>query len=178
MIDEAFGRDPEEPVRGFLLTPPEREPGTVFAYSQPCTYALASVIQRNAGMTLTEYLRPRLFDPLGIGPVGWQAWPADRELGFTGLHVRTEDVAKFGLLYLQHGRWSGHQLLPESWVAEATSVQVETAGCQPNRDWEQGYGFQFWKSTHGYRGDGAFGQFCRVLPEHDVVIATTAGTDE
>ena len=70
MLLEAVTRDRSEPIRGFLLSPPEHEPGTVFAYSQPCTYALASVIQRNAGMPLTQYLRPRLFDPLGIGPVG------------------------------------------------------------------------------------------------------------
>ena len=72
MADEALSRDQTEPVRGFLLVPPDREPGSVFAYSQPCTYTLASIIQRNAGMPLTEYLRPRLFDPLGIGHVGWQ----------------------------------------------------------------------------------------------------------
>src|SRR5208337_1443718 len=69
MLGEAIMRDLEEPVRGFLLMPPDRDPGTVFAYSQPCTYALASIIQRNAGMPLTQYLRPRLFDPLGIGHV-------------------------------------------------------------------------------------------------------------
>ena len=91
------------PVRGFLLIPPDRDPGTVFAYSQPCTYALASIIQRNAGMPLTQYLRPRLFDPLGIGHVGWHTFPPGREQGFSGLHARTEDIAKLGLLYLQRG---------------------------------------------------------------------------
>ena len=71
VLGEALERDQQEPVRGFLLIPPDRDPGTVFAYSQPCTYTLASIIQRNAGMSLTRYLRPRLFDPLGIGHVGW-----------------------------------------------------------------------------------------------------------
>jgi hypothetical protein len=175
MLGEALMRDPDEPVRGFLLIPPDREPGTVFAYSQPCTYALASIIQRNAGMPLTQYLRPRLFDPLGIGPVGWQTFPPGREQGFSGLHARTEDIAKLGLLYLQRGRWDGAQLIDESWVAEATSVQVANPG-EADPDWRQGYGFQFWMSRHGYRGDGAFGQFCVVLPEQDAVIVTTAYT--
>src|SRR3984893_5111813 len=175
MLGEALMRDREEPVRGFLLIPPDRDPGTVFAYSQPCTYALASIIQRNAGMPLTQYLRPRLFDPLGIGQVGWHTFPPGREQGFSGLHARTEDIAKLGLLYLQGGRWEGAQLIGEKWVAEATSQQVANPA-EPNPDWRQGYGFPFWMSRHGYRGDGAFGQFCLVLPEQDTVIATTACT--
>jgi CubicO group peptidase (beta-lactamase class C family) len=175
MLPEAVGRDRDEPVRGFLLIPPDREPGTVFAYSQPCTYTLASIIQRNAGMPLTRYLRPRLFDPLGIGHVGWHTFPPGREQGFSGLHARTEDIAKLGLLYLQRGQWEGVKLIDEKWVAEATSQQVSNPA-EPNPDWRQGYGFQFWMSRHGYRGDGAFGQFCVILPEQDTVIATTAYT--
>ena len=176
-LGEALERDPEEPVRGFLLTPPDLDPGTVFAYNQPCTYTLGSIIQRNAGMPLTRYLRPRLFDPLGIGHVGWHTFPPGRQQGFIGLHARTEDIAKLGLLYLQQGQWEGTQLISKEWVAEATSAQVSNAqNTQP--DWQQGYGFQFWVSRHGYRGDGAFGQFCVVLPEQDAVIVTTAYTFE
>ena len=171
----ALERDRAEPVRGFLLTPPDRDPGTVFAYNQPCTYSLGSIVQRNAGQSLTGYLRTRLLDPLGIGPVGWHTFPPGRQQGFSGLYARTEDVAKLGLLYLQRGRWEGAQLLPEAWVAEATSPQVSNAA-NPEPDWAQGYGFQFWMARHGYRGDGAFGQFCVVLPEHDAVIVTTAYT--
>ncbi len=176
-MDEAFANDRDEPVRGFLAIPPDEEPGTVFAYNQPCTYALAAVIQRESGQSLTDYLRPRLFDPLGIGDVGWQSWPPGRELGFTGLHARTEDVAKLGQLYLQRGRWGEQQLIPEEWVAEATSKHVDNPR-EPNVDWRQGYGYQFWMQRHGYRGDGAFGQFCLVLPEHDTVVATTASTEQ
>jgi CubicO group peptidase (beta-lactamase class C family) len=175
MLFEALKRDPEEPVRGFLLSPPDHDPGTYFAYSQPCTYTLASIIQRNAGMSLSRYLRPRLFDPLGIGHVGWQTFPPGREQGFSGLHARTEDIAKLGLLYLRQGQWEGAQLISPEWVAEATSEQVSNSG-NPSPDWRLGYGFQFWMSRHGYRGDGAFGQFCVILPEQDAVIVTTAYT--
>ena len=176
MLQEAIAHDPQEPVRGFLLVPPDEEPGTVFAYSQPCTYTLAAIIQRVTGMRLTEYLRPRLFDPLGIGEVGWLTWPPGREQGFSGLFARTEDVAKLGQLYLQGGRWGEDQLLPERYVDQATSRHVDTPN-QDNVDWRQGYGFQFWMARHGYRGDGAFGQFCVVLPAHDAVIVTTGGTE-
>ena len=116
-----------------------------------------------------------MFDPLGIGPVGWHTFPPGREQGFSGLHARTEDIAKLGLLYLQRGRWEGAQLIGEEWVAQATSKQISNPG-EPNPDWRQGYGFQFWMSRHGYRGDGAFGQFCVILPEQETVIATTAYT--
>jgi hypothetical protein len=165
-----------EPVRGFLMIPPDRPPGTVFAYNQPCTYSLAAIIQRQSGQTLIDYLRPRLFDPLGIDRAGWQQHPAGRDIGFSGLHATTDALARLGLLYLQRGVWNGARLLSEEWVAEATRVQIESPN-EPKPDWQQGYGFQFWMSRHGYRGDGAYGQFCVVLPEQDAVIATTAATE-
>jgi CubicO group peptidase (beta-lactamase class C family) len=173
---DAQASDPKDPVRGFLLNPPDESPGSVFAYSQPCTFTLAAIIQRRAGMRLSEYLRPRLLEPLGIGEVAWQADPSGRELGFSGLFAGTEDVAKLGQLYLQRGRWGERQLLPVSYVDEATSVQVPTPD-EENVDWRQGYGYQFWLSRHGYRADGAFGQFALVLPEQDTVVAVTAGTE-
>ena len=176
MREEVLARDPKEPVRGFLLIPPDEEPGSIFAYSQPCTYTLAAIIQRTVGMRLSAYLRPRLFDPLGIGEVGWLTWQPGLEQGFSGLFARTEDVAKLGQLYLRRGRWGDTRLLPERYVDQATSRQIDTPN-QDNVDWRQGYGFQFWMARHGYRGDGAFGQFCVVLPEQDAVIATTGGTE-
>ena len=175
-IEQARALDPAEPVRGFLLIPPDREPGTVFAYNQPCTYSLGAIVQRLSGQTLIEYLRPRLFDPLGIDRAGWQQHPEGRDVGFTGLHATTDAIARLGLLYLQRGIWNGTRLLSEEWVAAATRVQVDNPN-EPHPDWRQGYGFQFWMSRHGYRGDGAYGQFCLVLPEQDAVIATTAATE-
>jgi CubicO group peptidase (beta-lactamase class C family) len=173
--ERAMALDPNEIVRGFLLLPPDRDPGTVFAYNQPATYTLATIVQKVTGKTLTEYLRPRLFDPLGIDEVVWLQRPAGRDMGFTGLHATTDAIARLGLLYLQDGVWEGKRLLPATWVAEATRSHVSNAE-EPNPDWQQGYGFQFWMSRHGYRGDGAYGQFCVVLPTHDAVIAMTAAT--
>jgi CubicO group peptidase (beta-lactamase class C family) len=176
---EAFALDRAEPVRGFLLIPPERDPGTVFAYNQPTTYTLAALVQRLSGQSLTEYLRPRILDPLGIGEVAWIQHPRGRDLGFSGLHATTDAIARLGLLHLQDGVWDGRRLLPSSWVAEATRPHISNSDGTAEgaaSDWQQGYGFQFWMSRHGYRGDGAYGQFCVVLPEHDAVIATTAST--
>ncbi len=177
MWPEAVAADPQEPVHGFLVSAaPEAAPGSVFAYSQPCTYTVAAAIQRRTGQRLSEYLRPRLFDPLGIGEVGWRCFPPGREQGFSGLFARLEDVAKLGQLYLQRGRWGDDQLIPAVYVDEATSAQVPSPG-EDKVDWAQGYGYCFWMARHGYRGDGAFGQFCIVLPEHDAVIAITGGTE-
>lgn len=176
-LDRALAIDPAHPVRGFLLLPPDEEPGTVFAYNQPCTYTLASIISRRSGQGLTEYLRPRLLDPLGIGEVAWHRDHAGLELGFSGLHATTDAVARLGQLYLQGGRWGDEQLLPEAWVEDATRSHVANEGLGRPVDWSQGYGFQFWISRHGYRGDGAYGQFCVVLPEHDAVLAMTAATE-
>ncbi len=175
--DEVSARFADHPVRGLLTIPPDAEPGSLFAYNQLCTYAIAAALQRATGQRLTAYLRPRLLDPLGIGEVGWHSWPPGCELGFSGLHARTEDVAKLGQLYLQRGRWDGTQLLDEALVAEATRAHVDNAAQQDNVDWQQGYGWQFWIARHGYRGDGAFGQFCVVLPEHDTVVAMTGCTE-
>ena len=177
MWDESVARDRDEPVRGFLLAPPQQEPGSVFAYNQSCTYTIAAIIQRTAGTTLSAYLRPRLLDPLGIGEVAWATWPPGREQGFSGLFARTEDVAKLGQLYLQRGRWGERQLIPEEYVAEATSARVANPH-EENVDWRQGYGYQFWVSRHGFRGDGAFCQLCVVLPEQDAVVAITGGTEQ
>jgi CubicO group peptidase (beta-lactamase class C family) len=175
MWDLAVERDAAEPVRGFLLLPPPHAPGTVFAYNQPATYSVAAIVQRATGETLVDYLRPRLLDPLGVGPVGWQQQPPGRDLGFSGLHASTDAIARLGQLLLQRGEWQGQRLLPAEWVDEATRSHVANPD-EPNVDWQQGYGFQFWMSRHGYRGDGAFGQFCLVLPEQDMVVAITAAT--
>ncbi|WP_095757673.1 serine hydrolase domain-containing protein [Streptomyces xinghaiensis] len=179
-VEEAYQRDPAEPVRGFLLLPPDQDPGTVFAYNQPATYTLAAIVQRVSGQSLTGYLRPRLLDPLGIGEVSWRRDRTGRELGFSGLHATTGAVARLGELYLRDGVWQGRRLLPEGWAARAARPRIPTAGAMGDadrQDWDRGYGYQFWMSRHGYRGDGAYGQFCLVLPEQDAVIATTAATE-
>src|SRR5207245_4512453 len=98
--------------------------------------------------------------------------------GGFGLKLRTEDIAKFGLLYLQKGKWNGKQLVPAAWVEQATSKQVSN-GSDPTKDWDQGYGFQFWRCRHGaFRGDGANGQFCIVMPQQDAVLAITSGVGD
>ncbi|QQS45500.1 MAG: serine hydrolase [Acidobacteriota bacterium] len=151
------------------------KPGTHFLYNSPATYMLSAIVQKTTGMTVLDYLRPRLFEPLKIENSTWVTSPEGITAGAYGLMVRTEDIAKFGQLYLQKGMWNGRQLVPAAWVAEATSLQTSN-GSAPTSDWDQGYGYQFWRSRqNAYRGDGAFGQYCIVIPEKDAVVAITSG---
>jgi len=137
---------------------------------------LSAMVQKATGLTVLDYLRPRLFEPLGIENPTWEASPQGISLGGFGLSVRTEDIARFGQLYLQKGLWQGKRLVPAEWIEAATARQVSN-GSNPASDWEQGYGYQFWRCRHGYyRGDGAFGQFCVVMPDQDAVVAITSGT--
>ncbi len=168
-------RGEENWARAFLAKPVPFKPGTHFLYNTSATYMLSAIVQKVTGETVLDYLRQRLFDPLGIEEPTWGSSPQGVTLGGYGLSVRTEDIAKFGQLYLQKGTWQDKQLVPKSWVKAATSLQTAN-GSNPRSDWDQGYGYQFWRSRHGaYRGDGAFGQFCIVLPERDAVIAITSG---
>ncbi len=165
-------------VKTFLAHPVPHKPGAHFQYNSPATYMQSAIVQKVTGQTVLDYLQPRLFEPLGIENATWMTSPQGLSTGGWGLMVCTEDIAKFGQLYLQKGKWNEQQLIPATWVEEATSKQVSN-GSDPARDWDQGYGFQFWRCRHGaYRGDGAFGQFCIVLPEQDAVIAITADTKD
>ncbi len=162
-------------AKAFLEHPVPHKPGTHFLYNTSATYMLSAIVQKATGTTVLDYLRPRLFEPLGIEHPTWGTSPQGVSLGGYGLSVRTEDIARFGQLYLQKGKWQGKQVVPAAWVEAATARQTSN-GSNPKSDWDQGYGYQFWRSRHGaYRGDGAFGQYCIVMPEQDAVIAITSG---
>ena len=169
------GEDDNWP-RAFLSLPVEHEPGSWFVYNTAATYILSAIVTKLTGESLLDYLRPRLFDPLGIANPTWETDPSGVSIGGSGMHATTEDIARFGQLYLQQGQWQGEQLVPEAWIAEATRAHSDNSNTQSNPDWTVGYGYQFWRCRHdAYRGDGAFGQFCVVMPEQDAVLAITSG---
>ena len=176
--DEANVYAAENWAEAFLDHPVPHLPGTHFRYNTPATYMLSAIVQHVTGQTVHDYLQPRLYRPLGIDNPIWETSPQGVTLGGFGLSIRTEDIARFGQLYLQKGVWQGEQLVPASWVEAATSLQTSN-GSNPESDWNQGYGYQFWRSRHNtYRGDGAFGQYCIVMPELDAVIAITSGVGD
>jgi len=165
-------------AKSFLAQAVPHLPGTHFKYNTPATFMQSAIVQKVTGQTVLEFLQPRLFEPLGIDDPVWDTNFQGISLGGYGLRVRTEDIAKFGQLYLQKGRWQGKQLLTPEWVEMASAKQTSN-GSNPKSDWNQGYGFQFWRCRHNaYRGDGAFGQYCVVMPEQDAVVAITSGVKD
>ena len=167
-------------VKEFLNTPIKYQPGTKFLYNSPATYMLSAIVQKVTGQRVIDYLKPRLFDPLGISGIDWEIDPKGINTGGWGLRLKTEDMAKFGQLFLQKGKWNGKQILPASWVEEASTMKIlqdpnATQSRKDSSDWLQGYCYQMWRCrNNGYRADGANGQFIIVLPDKDAVIAITA----
>jgi CubicO group peptidase (beta-lactamase class C family) len=165
-------------VRGFLGREVVYDPGTHFLYNNGASYTLSAIVSKVTGMSALDYLRPRLLDPIGIDHATWTTCPKGVSMGATELRITTESIARFGQFYLDRGVWNRQQLLSAEWIDLATSFQVPNAnGAQS--DWEQGYGFQFWRCRHDcYRGDGAFGQFCIVIPKFNMVVAMTSSVSD
>jgi len=160
-------------IRAFLGVPIRYTPGTHFIYNSGATYMLSAILQKITGMSLLDYLQPRLLTPLGIANANWDTSPQGIQMGGWGLSITTEAIARFGQLYLQKGLWNGQQIVPTAWIEEATAYQVSTVS-NTSSDWQQGYGYQFWRCQDGaYRGDGAFGQYCIVMPDQEAVLAIT-----
>jgi hypothetical protein len=174
--EEPWSDEPDW-VRSFLHAPIEKAPGSHFLYNSLATYVVGRIVARTTGERLLDYLGPRLLDPLEIVGATWEQCPQGFDTAGWGLSVTTGAIARFGELYRLDGVWKGSRLLPEGWVGEATRSHIENGDPASPSDWSQGYGFQFWRCRHGaYRGDGAFGQFCVVHPQRELVVAITAGT--
>jgi CubicO group peptidase (beta-lactamase class C family) len=174
--DEPNLRASQDWIKTFFAHPVPREPGSFFRYNTPATFMQSAIVQKVTGQNVVDYLQTRLFDPLGIDAPKWDKNPQGISIGGYGLYLTTEDIAKFGQLYLQKGRWENQQLIPSDWVQEASSKQVSN-GSDAASDWNQGYGYQFWRCRHNaFRGDGKDGQFCIVLPDQDAVVVMTANT--
>lgn len=166
--------------KSFMSSPVENKPGTVFKYNNMATFMLSAIVQKATGEKLLDYLKPRLFEPLGIQHFTWDETREGYTFGAIGLRIGSEDMAKFGQMLLQKGKWNGKQIIPQSWVEEATAFQIKSndpGNTLPKElnDWEQGYGYQFWMGRHNtYRADGLGGQFIIVLPEKDAVVVLTS----
>ena len=142
-------------------------------YNSGASFMLSSIAKQVTGQTAHEYLKPRLYDPMDIVGATWTENFEGINMGASHLRMRTEDLAKFGQLYLQQGRWNGKQLISQNWVMEATSRQMVNG--KNDSSWGCGYGFQFWLNPPGgFRADGAFGQFSIVLPKQDAVVVITS----
>ncbi len=169
-------------VKAFLALPIIHEPGTKFLYNTMATYMLSAIVQKVTGEKVIDFLKPRLFDPLAIEGEDWEVDPRGINTGGWGLRLKTEDMAKFGQLFLQKGKWNGKRVLPAAWVEEASTKKIDQNPDTPqavrdSSDWLQGYCYQMWRCRHdAYRADGAYGQYIIMMPEKDAVIAVTSET--
>ena len=175
------GAAPEERdwAKAFLSVQPDMRPGSTFVYDSGCTYMLSRIVAKTTGQDLLDYMKPRLFDPLGIGNPVWDRCPLGYSLGGSGLRLRTAQSLPFGQMLLQGGEWEGRRIVSADWVREATSFQIATDNCGFFYDKSLGYGYQFWIAREGaYRASGAHGQGCFVLPHKDAVITYNAHTPD
>ncbi len=170
-------------VKAMLHNKIDREPGTGFKYDSGATHLLAAIVEKVSGRPMMDFLRERLFDPLGMRSPWSTVSPTGVACGGWGMNMTTRDLARFGQFLLQEGRWGDRQLLSREWVRLATGRQTWSGGIVVHSktigsgsDWNQGYGFQFWRCRHdAYRADGAAGQYTIVMPEQDAVVSINAG---
>ena len=176
-------RDGGDWVKEFLSKDFFRKPGTGFKYDSDATYMLAAIVEKKSGMKMMDYLQKNMFDQIGIAKAWTTCSPQGIPCGGWGMNMTTRELARFGQLYLNRGRWDGKRVLSSDWVSLATTRQtwsgwqnVGVKALGEGSDWEQGYGFQFWRCRHGaYRADGAGGQYTVVIPEKDMVVSAHAG---
>lgn len=191
-LDQNIIGKPVDWVEAFLAHPVTKKPGTWYCYNSIGTYMLSAIVQKVTGEKVLDYLMPRLFEPPGIERPKWEESPQNINCGGWGLYLKTEDMAKFGQLFLQKGLWKGKRLLSETWVEEASKCQVPSvpAGTRPdeiekkglttdNCAWLLGYGYQMWRCPeNSFRADGARGQYIIICPDKGAVIAVTADSPD
>ncbi len=157
-------------AKTFLSLPIDYEPGAKFLYNSGASYMLSCILQRITGRTMGEYLKPRLFDPLGMSQAVWSVNNEGINYGASHLRITSEDMAKFGQFYLQEGKWNGKQILNSEYVKAASSKQISNGN--NNSAWNYGYGYQFWLNpVGGFRADGAYGQYSMIFPEQNAVVS-------
>ncbi len=173
-----LGRGDPDWIASFLKHPFVYAPGTHFLYNTAGTNLLSALLTRRTGQSLTQFLKPRLTEPLGMGSLRCQLLPDGTEMGGAGFSLSLEDMARFTQFVAWQGRWDGKQLLDPRWFRSATGKQIENGDPATGSDWNQGYGYQFWQCVPEgvYRGDGAFGQFGVVFPRQDAVLVIQSAT--
>jgi len=167
----------------YLNRPMVCEPGSNYQYDSGGVILLSAILKKATGKHADGFLEEHLFTPLGIEQKWWVKNNDGHPHTGGGLFLRPIDMAKFGLLYLQKGKWNGKQIIPEWWVNESFNKRVDFD--VKGRGHETGYGYLWWiqepdamnEEEHiVYSARGAFGQFIFIIPDHDMVIVVTANT--
>lgn len=158
----------------YLLDKPmKEEPGRSFYYNSGASHVLSAIVQKTSGKTSFNYATERIFKPLGIFNISWGIDKQGIYSGSSRIFIKSEDLAKYGYLYLNKGKWEGNQLIPEAWIEESTKKQIDTPRGLAGR---YGYGYQWWQNKFGgYSARGFAGQYLFVVPEHNLVAVFTGG---
>lgn len=167
-------------IGAFLRFEPDGTPGETFAYNQPCTWTVSRVVAERTGATVEEIIQQRVLAKLGITRSVWAKDADGVPLGFSGFHVTGDTLGAFAQLLLDGGVHDGEQLLAPEWVENYHRAWVKTENpFEPGKpDWNLGYGWQVWMGQHGWRGDGAFGQYGVVVPEHELSVGIQSWTPD
>jgi len=175
-FNEAGAVTEEDWVESILNSSLKFEPGKEFLYNSMNSYMLSAIIKKITGKGLTEYLKDRLFEPLGIFNVFWETCPKGIEKGGWGLYIRPEDIAKIGQLFLRKGRWNDKQIISEEWVENATTSRVSISEGLGDFD----YGYHIWagRKQHSFLFNGMFGQNVIGFPDTGILIVSNAGNNE
>jgi CubicO group peptidase (beta-lactamase class C family) len=177
-VSKPYAGSGESQVRSFLAAPFAHDPGTSFAYNITASHMLSHIITKVSGITIHEYLKPRLLDPLGIEDVIWEMDNDGINMGNGGSHMKTADLARMGLFLINKGKWNGTQLLNPEWIEASTTPHIYQ---HPERtaeenekvadDGSQGYGYQIWMGrNNSYRAIGGQNQLIMVIPEYDFIL--------
>ena len=172
---------PEDWLHAYFAKPVQHEPGTFWRYNSHTTAVLSAIVERVSGQSMLEFLQTRLFDRIGIdaGNVICRRGADGTCLGGMGMFTTTEDNLRLMRLYLHGGVWNGERLLSEQFVHEATTSRMDTRPAHANTPYIYdnlcGYGYQIWmcRPEGSYRADGAYGQFCVVVPSLDLIVSIT-----
>ncbi len=167
----------DEQIRAFLAMDYAHKPGTSFAYNITCSHVLSCILTRVSGLTESEYLKTRLFDPLGIEDVVWEMDADGRSMGNGGSHMKTSDMAKFGIFLKNGGVWNGRRLLGGEWIEAMTTPHIfqnpeKSEEEKAKDDGSQGYGYQTWMGRHdSWRAIGGCNQLIMVIPAKNLIVA-------
>ncbi len=170
-----------DPVRSTLDLPFEDFPGTKFKYCTPASHIVAAIVSKSVKGNLKEFADTALFKPIGVSITSWSCDPLGRTMGGTELSMKSMDMMKFGLLYLNEGKMNGKQIISKSWTKASTSEQVKL------NEWDilpnaNGYGYYWWRrKSNGHQAfvaSGYGGQLICVIPDLQMVIVTTCFVNE
>lgn len=153
------------------------EPGTSWRYVNDNYYVASRMLCKILGMSITDYLTPRLYEPLGIELPFWEHSPEGVEAGGWGLMLKTEDIAKLILSYQNKGMYNGVQVVPEWWTKEATSFISDNSVSEKAADASAGYGCGFWRCaglSNTYRCEGMFCQYAISFEDYNACLVMTS----